>query len=166
MQTCSWHAFNLVCVGKGSGVSSIRLLCACFSNIDRLLAREWCLLSAAFAVNSRHRTAAFTASLMLRRLSRRTRPPKLQVRSRRALAIPPQFPEQKEKNSFHEWHNGGGVRANLKTTIEVTNSVVCVDLHAGDAGWRAARHQAACMFELEGRGSQHHVGFLACFWVV
>ena len=47
----------------------------------------------------------------------------------------------------------------LKTTIEVTNPVVCVDLHAGDTytGWRAARHQAACMFE--GQGSQHHVGY-------
>ena len=44
------------------------------------------------------------------------------------LAIPPPFPEQKEKNSFHERHNGGGVRANLKTTIEVTIPVICVDL--------------------------------------
>ena len=46
-----------------------------------------------------------------------------------ALAIPPLFLEQKQKNSFHEWHNGGGVRANLKTTIEVTIPVICVDLH-------------------------------------
>ena len=45
----------------------------------------------------------------------------------------------------------------LKTTIEVTNPVVCVCLHAGDTGWRAARHQAACMFE--GQGSQHHMGY-------
>ena len=100
MQTCSWHAFNLVCVGKGRGCLR-SVFCALVSNIDRLLAREWCFLSAAFAVNSRHRTAAFTASLMLRRSSRRRRPPKLQVRSRRALAIPPPFPEQKEKNSSH-----------------------------------------------------------------
>ena len=48
----------------------------------------------------------------------------------------------------------------LKTTIEVTNPVVCVGLRAGDTGWRAARHQAACMFE--GQGSQHHVGH---FWL-
>ena len=45
-----------------------------------------------------------------------------------SLTIPPPFPEQKEKNSFHERHNGGGVRANLKTTIEVTIPVICVDL--------------------------------------
>ena len=86
----------------GKEVGCLRsVFCALVSNIDRLLAREWCFLSAAFAVNSRHRTAAFTASLMLRRSSRRMRPPKLQVRSRRALAIPPPFPEQKEKNSSH-----------------------------------------------------------------
>ena len=44
----------------------------------------------------------------------------LQLRSRRALAIPLPFPEQKEKNSFHECHNGDGVRANLKTTKSQT----------------------------------------------
>ena len=45
-----------------------------------------------------------------------------------SLAIPPPFPEQKVTNSFHECHNGGGVRVNLKTTIEVTIPVFCVDL--------------------------------------
>ena len=90
-------------------------------------------------------------------VDRRNKAAEAAGRSRRALAIPPPFPEQKEKNSFHEWHNGGGVCANPKTTMEVTNPVVCVDLHAAAAGWRAARHQAACMFE--GQGSQHHVGF-------
>ena len=64
----------------GKGVGCLRsVFCVLVSNIDRLLAREWCLLSAAFAVNTRHRTAAFTASHMLRRSSRPTRPPKLQV---------------------------------------------------------------------------------------
>ena len=102
---CSWLSVYVLCIEStvvqsrscrlvagmhstsfvlGKGVGCLRsVFCVLVSNIDRLLAREWCLLSAAFTVNSRHRTAAFTAaSLMLRRSSRPTRPPKLQVRSR------------------------------------------------------------------------------------
>ena len=46
----------------GKGVWCLRFVfCVLVSNIDRLLERAWCLLSAAFVVNSRHRTAAFTA---------------------------------------------------------------------------------------------------------
>ena len=48
----------------GKGVGCLRsVFCVLVSNIDRLLARAWCLLSTAFAVNRRHRTAAFPASL-------------------------------------------------------------------------------------------------------
>ena len=51
----------------GKGVGCFRsVFCVLVSNIDRILARAWCLLSAAFAVNSRHCTTAVTASLMLR----------------------------------------------------------------------------------------------------
>ena len=136
---CSWLSVHVLCIEStvvqsrscrlvagmhstsfvlGKGVGCLRsVFCVLVSNIDRLLAREWCLLSAAFPANSRHRTAAFTASPSLYFVDRRARQGrrrKLQVRSRRALAIPPPLPEQKEKNSFHEWHTGGGVRANSK----------------------------------------------------
>ena len=51
----------------GKGVGCLRsVFCVLVSNIDRLLAWAWCLLSAAFAVNSRHRTVAFAASLLRR----------------------------------------------------------------------------------------------------
>ena len=52
---------------------------------------------------------------------------------------------------------------NLKTTIEVTNPVVCVDLHIGDAGWRALQEirRHACLKAKP--GSLHHVGFF--FWL-
>ena len=113
------------------------------SNIDRLLARAWCLLSAAFAVNSRHRTAAFIASHWYASLIVVTR--KLQVGSRRALWQFSHRSQNKRKRNVHEWHNDGGVRVNLKTTIEVTIQVICVDLHAWCRWCRlacAARHQA------------------------
>ena len=131
----------------GKGVGCLRSdFCVLVSNIDRLLARGWCLLSAAFAVNSRHRTAAFTAIHWYASSIVATRPLKLQVRSRRALwRFHRRSKNKKEKNYFHEWHNGGGVRANLKTTIEVTNPVVWVDLHAGDAGWRVLQDRSGCM---------------------
>ena len=46
----------------GKGVVCLRFVfCVLVSNIDRLLARAWCLVLASFVVNSRHRTAAFTA---------------------------------------------------------------------------------------------------------
>ena len=46
----------------GKGVVCLRFVfCVLVSNINRLLARVCCLLSASFVVNSRHRTAAFTA---------------------------------------------------------------------------------------------------------
>ena len=113
MQTCSWHAFNvnLVFVGEGSGCLW-SVFCVLVSNIDRLLAWAWCWLSAAFAVNSTHRTVAFNASLMLRRSSRLGG--RRSCRSDREEHWP--FPEEKEKIFFHEWHNGGGVRASLQTT--------------------------------------------------
>ena len=53
------HSTSFV-LGKGVGCRRL-VFCVLVSNIDRLLVRAWCLLSAAFAVNSRHRTAAFTA---------------------------------------------------------------------------------------------------------
>ena len=49
------------------------------------LVRAWCLSPAAFAVNSRHRTAAFISIHWYAVSIVATRPPKLQVRSRRAL---------------------------------------------------------------------------------
>ena len=42
--------------------------------------------------------------------------------------------------------------------MEMTNPVVCVDLHAGDAGWRAAKHQIRLHACLKAK-VQHHVGF-------
>ena len=49
----------------GKGVGCLRsVFCVLVSNIDMLLARAWCSLSTAFAVNSIHRTAAFSASLI------------------------------------------------------------------------------------------------------
>ena len=70
----------------GKGVGCLRsVFCVLVSNIDRLLMRAWCLLSAEFAVNSRHRAAAFTASHSYASPIVATRPPKLQVRLQRAL---------------------------------------------------------------------------------
>ena len=121
------HSTSLV-FGKGVGCLQ-SVICVLVSNINRLLAREWCLLSAAFVVNSRHRTAAFTASHWCNVcfVDRHHEEAAGEI-AKSSLAIPPPFPEQKEKNSFHEGHSGGGVRANLKTTIEDTIAVICVDL--------------------------------------
>ena len=77
------HSTSFV-LGKGVGCLW-SVFCALVSNINRLLARVWYLLSAAFVVNSRHRTAAFTAIHWYASSIVVTRPPKLQVRSRRAL---------------------------------------------------------------------------------
>ena len=47
----------------GKGVGSLRtVFCVLVSNIDWLWRERCCSLSAAFAVNGRHRTSAFTAS--------------------------------------------------------------------------------------------------------
>ena len=112
----------------GKGVGCLRFIFReLVSNSDGLLARAWCLLSASFVVNSRHRTAAFTAGHWPASSIVGDEEAAGKI-AKSSLAIPPPFPEQKEKNSFHEWHNGGGVHANLKTTIEVTIPVICVDL--------------------------------------
>ena len=121
---CSWlsvHVFMVLCESTVVQSRSCRLVagmhsttfvlgkevgclrsvcCALVSNIDRLLAREWCLLSAAFAVNSRHRTAAFTASLMLRRSSRQTRPLKLQGNTAKSSGDSAAVPRTKGKEFF------------------------------------------------------------------
>ena len=66
------------------GVGCLRFVfCELVSNSDGLLARAWCLLSALFVVNSRHRTAAFTAGHWYASLIVGTRKP--QVRPQRAL---------------------------------------------------------------------------------
>ena len=51
--------------------------------------------------------------------------------AKNSLAIPPPFPEQKERILFTS-----DTTAVAKTTIEVTKPVICADLHAGDVGWR------------------------------
>ena len=112
----------------GKRVVCLRFVfCVLVSNIDRLLARAWCLLSASFVVNSRHPTAAFTAGHWYASSIVATSKPQVKIANSSLVILPP-FPEQKEKNSFHECHNGGGVHANLKTTIEDTIPVICVDL--------------------------------------
>ena len=70
----------------GKGVGCLRsVVCVLVSNIDRLLARAWCLLSAAFVVNSRHRTATFTASRWYLYASSIIATRKPQIRLQRAL---------------------------------------------------------------------------------
>ena len=91
----------------GKGVGCLRFVfCELVSNSDGLLTRVWCLLSALFVVNSRHRTAAaFTAGHWYASSIVGTRKPQREAAGKIAkssLAIPPPFPEQKEKNSFHE----------------------------------------------------------------
>ena len=87
----------------GKGVGCLRFIfCELVSNSDGLWARVWCLLSASFVVNSRHRTAGFTAGHWPYASSIvGTRKP--QIRSQRALwRFRRRSPGQEEKNSFHE----------------------------------------------------------------
>ena len=74
------HSTSFV-LGKGVGCLQF-VFCELVSNSDGLLARAWCLVSSSFVVNSRHRTAACTASHWYAS-SIVTRKP--QVRSQRAL---------------------------------------------------------------------------------
>ena len=136
------------------------------SNIDRLSARPWCLLSASFVVNSRHRTAAFTAGHWYASSIVATR--KSPVRSRRAL-----------------WRFRSRSHNKMKRILFTNERRWCLcepqndnrshhpsdlrrsTVHAGDAGWRVlhackisgkAAH-AACMFE--GHGS-----YTTCAWAL
>ena len=78
----SMHSTSFV---LGKGVGCLRFVfCELVSNSDGLLARAWRLLSASFVVNSRHRTAGFTASHWPY-ASPIVGTRKLQVRSQRAL---------------------------------------------------------------------------------
>ena len=93
------HSTSFV-LGKGEGCLRF-VFCELVSNSDGLLARAWCLLSASFAVNSRHSTAAFTAGHWYMFVDRRDEEVAGKI-AKSSLAIPPPFPEQKEKNSFHK----------------------------------------------------------------
>ena len=111
----------------GKGVGCLRFVsCELVSNSDELLARAWCLLSDSFLVNSRHSTAAFTAlpvtgMLVDRRDEEAAGKIAKNWRFRRRS-------QNKRKRILFTSDNGGGVRANLKTTVEVTIPVICVDL--------------------------------------
>ena len=104
------------------------------SNIDRLLAGAWYFLSASFVVNSRHRTTAFTAGHWHHGfVDRQDEEAAGNIRSQfmqRALWRFRRHSQNKRKKRelFSRVTQRRGIRANLKTTIEVTIPVICVDL--------------------------------------
>ena len=151
----------------GKGVGCLRsVFCVLVSNIDRLLAGAWCLLSALFKVSSRHRTAAFTAIHWYASSIVATRPPKLQVRSRRALWRFRHRSQNKRKVIIFTLTKRRWRSCELQND---NGSHQPCGLRRSTCRCRlafAARHQAACM--LEGQGSLYTTWafWLAFGWCV
>ena len=103
MQTCSWHAFNLIRVGEGRGVSSIRLLCASFKHRwsfgESVVFIVGCLRNQQQTPYRRLHCQSLQVCFVDCRDEAAEAAGKI---AKSSLAISPPFPEQTEKNSFHE----------------------------------------------------------------
>ena len=121
----------------GRGLECLRFLFRVLvSNIDRFFARVWCLLSAAFAVNSMTPYRRLHCQSLLYFVDRHDEEAAGKIAS--SLAISLQFPEQKEKEFFsrvtqRRWRSCKPQNDNRSHhPSDLRRSTV----HAGDAGWR------------------------------